>query len=131
MPREIGSFDSNEGSVAGKAAASAERHRQIAASMITESCQVASPPSTIPIEMAARKAMGAADVVTGVRALNRDVAIPSLRQLNIEADRYESLLEKMAADALASGSPANNPRTPTAAEIVTLYRHVYTEGNGA
>lgn len=72
--------------------------------------------------------MGASDVVTAIRELNRDVAIPSLHQLGVEEGRYESLLEKMAADALASGSPANNPRVPTAEEIVELYRRAYAEG---
>jgi alcohol dehydrogenase class IV len=74
------------------------------------------------------EAMGASDLVTAIRDLNRDVAIPSLRQLGVDERRYESLLEKMAADALASGSPANNPRAPTAAEIVGLYRGAYAEG---
>jgi alcohol dehydrogenase class IV len=69
--------------------------------------------------------MGESDVVTAIRRLNRDVAIPSLRQLKIDEERYEAALEKMAADALASGSPANNPRVPTAAEIVELYRRAY------
>ena len=69
--------------------------------------------------------MGATDVVTAIRALNRDVAIPSLRQIGIEEGRYEAVLEKMAADALASGSPANNPRPATAAQIVALYRRAY------
>jgi len=32
----------------------------------------------------------------------------------------------MAAQALASGSPANNPRVPDAAEIETLYRAVWS-----
>jgi hypothetical protein len=32
----------------------------------------------------------------------------------------------MAAQALASGSPGNNPRVPDAAEIVGLYREVWT-----
>jgi hypothetical protein len=31
----------------------------------------------------------------------------------------------MAQQALASGSPGNNPRVPDAAEIVALYRRVY------
>jgi alcohol dehydrogenase class IV len=31
----------------------------------------------------------------------------------------------MASQALASGSPANNPRVPTTDEIVELYRRVY------
>jgi alcohol dehydrogenase class IV len=72
--------------------------------------------------------MGASDAVTAIRDLNREVAIPSLRQLGVEEGRFGSLLEKMAADALASGSPANNPRAPTVAEIVALYRRVYEEG---
>ena len=35
----------------------------------------------------------------------------------------------MAADALESGSPANNPRSATADEIVALYREAYEEGS--
>jgi hypothetical protein len=31
----------------------------------------------------------------------------------------------MASQALASGSPANNPRIPTSDEIIGLYRRVY------
>ena len=31
----------------------------------------------------------------------------------------------MASQALASGSPANNPRVPTREEIIELYRRVY------
>ena len=71
--------------------------------------------------------MGETDIVAALRSLNRDVNIPSLRALNIPADRYASLLPKMAADALASGSPANNPRVPTVEEIVALYQRVFDE----
>jgi hypothetical protein len=39
--------------------------------------------------------------------------------------RYEELLPIMASQAIASGSPANNPRVPTNEEIVGLYRRVY------
>jgi alcohol dehydrogenase class IV len=69
--------------------------------------------------------MGEADIVTAIRNLNRDVQIPSLRELGIDATRYEALLTKMAEDALASGSPANNPRSTTAEEIVQLYREAF------
>ena len=34
-------------------------------------------------------------------------------------------VEKMAVDALASGSPQNNPRIPTADENVSLYQEVW------
>lgn len=71
--------------------------------------------------------MGEPDLVTAVRRLNRDLGIPSLRDLGVPRDRYEALLPKMAADALESGSPANNPRPATADEIVALYRRAYDE----
>ncbi|MBL8798380.1 MAG: iron-containing alcohol dehydrogenase [Planctomycetia bacterium] len=71
--------------------------------------------------------MGQQDIVGALRHLNRDVGIPKLRNLNVPAERFESLLDKMAADALASGSPANNPRQASAEEIVALYRRVYAE----
>ena len=48
------------------------------------------------------------------RTVGCDSLIPWLEALNAE-------VEKMATDALASGSPANNPRVPTALEIVALY----------
>jgi alcohol dehydrogenase class IV len=72
--------------------------------------------------------MGESDIVSGLRKLNRDVNIPSLRGLKVPEDRYRALQEKMATDALASGSPANNPRLASAIEIVELYQRVYAEG---
>ena len=60
-----------------------------------------------------------------LRRLNRDLEVPSPRAWGIEAGRYEELLPVMASQALASGSPANNPRVPTSAEVVDLYRRVY------
>jgi alcohol dehydrogenase class IV len=60
-----------------------------------------------------------------LRRLNQDLKVPSPREYGIERTRYEELLPVMASQALASGSPANNPRVPTSAEIVDLYRRVY------
>jgi alcohol dehydrogenase len=71
--------------------------------------------------------IGETDAVTAVRNLSRDVNIPSLRTLGIAEDRYRAMLEKMAADALASGSPAHNPRPADTAEIVTLYQRIWEE----
>ncbi len=72
--------------------------------------------------------MGEKDIVAALRNLNREVGIPSLRALGVEEARYEALLEKMAQDAIASGSPANNPRAASVEEIVMLYRRAYQEG---
>jgi alcohol dehydrogenase len=47
------------------------------------------------------------------------------RELGIEEKKFQSLVNQMAADALASGSPGNNPRKATQAEIVELYKKAY------
>ncbi len=60
-----------------------------------------------------------------LRQLNDDLTVPTLRDWGIDAGRYEELLPVMASQALASGSPGNNPRVPTIDEIVDLYRRVY------
>lgn len=67
----------------------------------------------------------AARLVEELRALNRDLEVPSPGAWGIPAERWEELLPLMATQAIASGSPANNPRVPDADEIVTLYREVY------
>jgi alcohol dehydrogenase class IV len=51
--------------------------------------------------------------------------VPTPRGWGVDAERYEQLLPVMADQALASGSPGNNPRIPTSAEIIGLYRRVY------
>ena len=48
--------------------------------------------------------------------------MPSLAEAAGGREKVEEVAQKMAADALASGSPANDPRVPTEEEIVTLYR---------
>ena len=60
-----------------------------------------------------------------LRRLNDDLKVPTPRAWGIDPARYEELLPVMASQALASGSPANNPRVPTSEEIIDLYRRVY------
>ena len=60
-----------------------------------------------------------------LRRLNQDLQVPSPRAYGIDQARYDQLLPLMASQALASGSPANNPRVPTNDEIIELYRRVY------
>jgi alcohol dehydrogenase class IV len=60
-----------------------------------------------------------------LRQLNEDLKVPTPRVWGIDAARYEELLPVMASQALASGSPGNNPRVPTSDQIIDLYRRVY------
>ncbi len=43
----------------------------------------------------------------------------------VKREVFEEQVEKMALDAVASGSPANNPREPSASEIVKLYNEAW------
>ncbi len=60
-----------------------------------------------------------------LRALNADLKVPTPKDYGIDERRYHELMPTMASQALASGSPGNNPRVPTADEIVELYTRVY------
>lgn len=64
-------------------------------------------------------------LIDALRALNRDLEVPTPKAYGIAEDDYFPRLETMAQQAEASGSPGNNPRVPTQQEIVTLYREVY------
>ena len=60
--------------------------------------------------------------VVEVRTICRDLDIPGLAGLGIDPEKLMALAPTMAQDALESGSPGNNPRVPSANEIVELYR---------
>lgn len=64
-------------------------------------------------------------LVTELEQLCADVAVPSPRAYGIDQTAWEAKLDIMATQALASGSPNNNPRIPTREEIVALYREIY------
>ena len=55
--------------------------------------------------------------------LNKDLKVPSPRNLGHSVDH--DLLKLMASQALASGSPENNPSVPTEDQIIQLYQEVW------
>jgi alcohol dehydrogenase class IV len=59
------------------------------------------------------------------RRLNEDLKVPTLRGLGVEEKKFNSVVKQMAADAITSGSPGNNPRKATADEIVELYKKAF------
>lgn len=58
-------------------------------------------------------------------ALNRDLDVPTPAAWGIDEGRWNDLVPLMCAQALASGSPANNPRVPDEAEMAALYARVW------
>ena len=71
-----------------------------------------------------------AKLLQALRDLNADLEVPGPESYGIDRERYFELLPTMAGQALASGSPANNPRVPSAEEIVELYGEVWNEAAG-
>lgn len=66
-------------------------------------------------------------LLTELRALNRELEVPSLADYGIDKQHYFEVVTTMAEQALASGSPGNNPRVPDAAEIVTIYENAWNQ----
>ncbi|MCK0151793.1 iron-containing alcohol dehydrogenase [Marivita sp. S6314] len=62
-------------------------------------------------------------LVEGLHRLNDDLNVPSPSSLGHAADPEKFAL--MAEQALASGSPQNNPRVPTADEIIEIYQRIW------
>ncbi len=75
---------------------------------------------------ATRDAAAGDALIVELEALNARLGVPRLGGCRgVERERFDAGIEKMAADALASGSPANNPVVPSADEIVRLYREAW------
>lgn len=64
-------------------------------------------------------------LVEALRRLNTDLQVPGPKAYGLDGQRWQELLPLMAEQALASGSPGNNPRLATADEIVGLYQQVW------
>lgn len=69
-------------------------------------------------------AAGAA-LLAELRSLATDLAVPTPRSLGISHGDWHDRIPLMARQAVASGSPAKNPRVPELAEIEDLYRAIY------
>ncbi|MBM7662343.1 alcohol dehydrogenase [Bacillus mesophilus] len=63
--------------------------------------------------------------VESVKELCQKLGIPNLKEWGIDEQAFKLAISKMAEDALASGSPANNPRVPTREELEELYLVCY------
>jgi alcohol dehydrogenase class IV len=66
-----------------------------------------------------------AKLLTELRALNDELAVPTPAQFGIDQSHFFDVVATMAEQALASGSPANNPRVPSADELITMYKALW------
>ena len=70
--------------------------------------------------------VAAEKLADGLVQLNHDLDVPTPGGFGINKAAWDTRLDVMAEQALASGSPGNNPRVPSKAEIVALYRVVWS-----
>lgn len=69
--------------------------------------------------------LAAERLVSGLRGLTATLEVPGPAAWGIAEADWREALPLMAEQALASGSPANNPRLASAAEIQALYRRLW------
>ena len=60
-----------------------------------------------------------------IKQLCTDIEIPSISGLGIDKDEFMKNADKMATDALASGSPYNTARKPSKEEIIEIYKKAF------
>ena len=65
-------------------------------------------------------------LVSALTELCADVEVPTPKSFGINESQWHELIPLMAEQALASGSPNNNPQVPTAAQIRDLYAQIYS-----
>ena len=58
-------------------------------------------------------------------AITRELETPTLEQFGIQKESFMAVVDKMAYDAMDSGSPQNTQREITQADIVTLYHNLW------
>jgi len=66
-----------------------------------------------------------AKLMTELCALNAELNVPTPEQFGISREHFFGNLGIMAEQALASGSPGNNPRVPSADEIIQIYKKLW------
>ena len=66
-----------------------------------------------------------AKLLTELRALNDELAVPTPAQFGIDQSHFFDVVTTMAEQALASGSPANNPKVPSTDELIAMYKALW------
>merc|ERR1712032_1363828 len=72
--------------------------------------------------------LAAASVPTGLADLCALLKVPTLQEFGVKDDHFKRVVPQMALDALASGSPNNNPVIPDASQVEGVYNEIWNAG---
>ena len=61
-----------------------------------------------------------------LKQLNLDLEVPTLEEFGVKKETFFQNIDTMATQALASGSPNNNPIVPSHDELVSLYKKLWS-----
>ncbi|MBD2810533.1 iron-containing alcohol dehydrogenase [Xenorhabdus sp. Vera] len=64
-------------------------------------------------------------LLTTLDDLNAALSVPTPAQFGMDKKHFFAVVETMAKQAEASGSPGNNPKVPTIAEMVAIYKQLW------
>jgi len=72
--------------------------------------------------------LAAQSVPSGLADLCADLKVPTLQEFGVKEDHFKRVVPRMALDALASGSPNNNPVIPEASQVEAVYNEIWDAG---
>ena len=61
-----------------------------------------------------------------LKQLNLDLEVPTLKEFGVKKETFFQNIDTMATQAIASGSPNNNPIVPSHDELVLLYKNLWS-----
>lgn len=64
-------------------------------------------------------------LISKIEELVKICEVPTLKEYGVEEEKYFSSIEKMAHDAVASGSPSNTRKPVTEADCIDIYKSLY------
>lgn len=64
-------------------------------------------------------------LLTALETFNHELKVPTLAEFGVDKSHFDRVVETMAEQALASGSPDNNPRIPNIEQIITIYQQLW------
>lgn len=64
-------------------------------------------------------------LITFLRKVNAELSVPTLAEFGVDRGQFNRVVATMAEQALASGSPGNNPQIPDVDQMITLYQALW------